>query len=91
MPVSRLINRRRECDRLFDFSGLWAQAWRVGQRKNVEVAKNLAGDEVHLMHCLRLASKAGFEQKTRISTGLYAGFLMSQDPLEHDIGGDRWT
>ncbi len=31
------------------------------------------------------------KQKTRISTGLEAGFWMSQDFLRHGIGGDRWT
>lgn len=33
----------------------------------------------------------GIKQKTRISTGLEAGFWMSQDFLGHGIGGDRWT
>jgi hypothetical protein len=31
------------------------------------------------------------KQKTRISTGLEAGFWMFQDFLGQVIGGDRWT
>jgi hypothetical protein len=31
------------------------------------------------------------KQKTRISTGLEAGFWLFQDFLGHGIGGDRWT
>lgn len=47
-------------------------------------------DTVNRRGCQRMP-KGTRKRKTRISTGLEAGFWMSQDFLGHGIGGDRWT